>query len=282
MLFISLLCMLWCAGTEATSHPKEIAIVRRRSGLTHKEYLHYHTLVHGLKAWNAPRDNSYPSAYQQDYIYDAAFGVNDSVPNMVFVGRDDVTELYGSSATTFTAPPTTNYTETVIGPDGYNFNDIATAFSMVCTETIVEDLKPGYNATVPLTAFYWARSSNLSINNATFAANLLQAFLQKIPANTIYRASTHVPVPGTDSRPYFGGGTMPTINAVIKFWLNNTDTAITNIRAVQNQLNATTLSLDADTAFIVFSKAVTVWDLGAGIPFDTARLKVGLALSTIH
>ncbi|KAK6428748.1 hypothetical protein LTR95_015105 [Oleoguttula sp. CCFEE 5521] len=185
---------------------------------------------------------------------------------MVFVGRDDVTELYGSSATTFTAPPTTNYTQTVIGPDGYNFNDVPTAFSMICTETVVKDLKPGYNATIPLTVFYWARSSNASINNATLPAGLSQAFLQKIPDNTIYRVSTHVPVPGTDSRPYFGGEAMPTINAVIKFWINNTDTAVTNIRAAQNQLNATILSLDADTSFIVFSKATTIWDLGAGIP----------------
>ncbi|KXH26304.1 hypothetical protein CSIM01_03682 [Colletotrichum simmondsii] len=269
-------------SAQAQSLPKQLAVVRRRSGLTHKEYLYYHTLVHGQKSWNAPRDDSFPAAYIQSHVFDGVFGANNSVANQVYVGRDDIAELYSSSPTSFLGPPSTNYTETVIGPDGANFNDFPVAMSMIATETFLTNItacaskppaKPGNE---PPVAFFWAMATQNATSNETFARNLADALIKPLPAGTIYNASIHVPIPGADVRPYFGGADMPIINTVIKLWLNDSGSAITQLRASQTKLDSAALNLDENLSYMLFSKEVTIWDTKAGIEFDIPRLEAVL------
>lgn len=246
--------------------PKQLAVVRRRSGLTHKEYLNYHAIVHGLKSWNAPMDNSYPVAYIQDHVFDSAFGVNNSVANQVYVGRDDVTELYGNSSTSFTVAPTTNYTAQVIGPDGSNFNDMDTAFSMLAYEkpvlgTIDRSETIDSSGLGPVVVFYWAAATPGILSNDTFGTELANRFVELIPHKTLYRATVHVPVPGKDTGLYFGGDAMPTMNAVVKLWLRRRSDAVELVRSAQLQLDSDELSLDIDKSFALFCNEVVIWDL---------------------
>ncbi|GKT80434.1 dimeric alpha-beta barrel containing protein [Colletotrichum tofieldiae] len=271
--------------TEAQSLPKQLAVVRRRSGLTHKEFLYYHTLVHGQKSWNAPRDDAFPLAYIQDHVFDGVFGANNSVANQIYVGRDDVVELYSSSPTSFTSPPLTNYTQTVIGPDGANFNDFQTAMSIMATETFLTDIPQEPSSarpkpTAPLVAFFWAMATKDATSNETFARDLADALIKPLPVGTVSNASIHVPIPGADIRPYFGGQNMPIINAVIKLWLNEGDSSISEVRSSQTQLDNQKLHLDENLSFMLFSKEVTIWDTRSNIEFDIPRLTAILKAET--
>ncbi|KAF4918566.1 hypothetical protein CGCVW01_v008752 [Colletotrichum viniferum] len=276
--------LVLCACQQSTSFPKQLAVIRRRSGLTHKEYLEYHTLVHGQKSWNAPRDNAWPIAYTQNRVFDGGFGANNTVANQIYVGRDDVNELYSSSADSFTSPPPTNYTETVIGPDGVNFNDMPTAMSMLATETFLTGLaagaKPADNKP-PLVAWFWAIATKEATSNETFANTLADTLVKAIPAGTVYNAGVHVPVPGGDLRPYFGGQTMPTINAVIKLWLGESDSSISAVRTAQTQLDNAKLQLDENRSFMLFSREVVIWDMRKNIEFDQARLTATVKAETV-
>ncbi|KAJ0334886.1 hypothetical protein COL922a_010097 [Colletotrichum nupharicola] len=260
--------LVLCACQQSTSFPKQLAVIRRRSGLTHKEYLEYHTLVHGQKSWNAPHDNAWPIAYTQNHVVDGVFGANNTVANQIYVGRDDVNELYSSAADSFTSPPPTNYTETVIGPDGVDFNDMPTAMSMLATETFLTGLpagaKPADNKP-PLVAWFWAIATTEATSNETFANTLADTLVKATPAGTVYNASVHVPVPGGDLRPYFGGQTMPTINAVIKLWLGESDSSISAVRTAQTQLDNAKLQLDENQSFTLFSREVVIWDMRKNI-----------------
>lgn len=263
--------------------PKQIATVRRRPGLTHKEYLHYHTTVHGAKAWNAPDDDAKPVAYIQDHAFDYAGGLNVSgALNPSFVGKDDITELYSKSATSLDTPST--YVQTVIGPDGANFNDFPAAFSMIAHETFTSPSKPCSRAcqSSGVRAFYWisANSSNNndnSFNNATFAAPIM-GFLLNHTAGYICNASTHTAVPGYDSRPYYGGLGLPTVNTVLKFWLTDADAAVTAFRKAQGLLPAQKdgLGIEFGNSFVLFTKEVTIYDLKGSVPFNVARLEAAL------
>ncbi|KAF5520456.1 hypothetical protein CGCA056_v008774 [Colletotrichum aenigma] len=276
--------LVLCACQQSTSFPKQLAVIRRRSGLTHKEYLEYHTLVHGQKSWNAPHDNAWPIAYTQNHVFDGVFGANNTVANQIYVGRDDVNELYSSAADSFTSPPPTNYTETVIGPDGVNFNDMPTAMSMLATETFLTGIaagaKPADNKP-PLVAWFWAIATKEATSNETFANTLADTLVKAIPAGTVYNASVHVPVPGGDLRPYFGGQTMPTINAVIKLWLGESDSSISAVRTAQTQLDNAKLQLDENQSFMLFSREVVIWDMRKSIEFDQARLTATVKAETV-
>ncbi|KAH7143478.1 hypothetical protein EDB81DRAFT_884091 [Dactylonectria macrodidyma] len=271
-------------GRFDQSFPKQLAAVRRRPGLTHKEFLYYHTLVHGLKAWNAPRDDAFAAAYTQNYAFDSVFGVNNSVPNAAYVGRDDVAELWSSSPTTFTSP--SNYTQEVIGPDGANFNDLPAAFSIFGIETFVRGSASTPTAKAPasekghVVVFFWASATSESVSNDTFARGVADALLTRLPSNAVYRASIHVPVPGVDIRPYFGGEGLPTISSVIKLWLHDGDAAVTKVRAVQTALDYKGLHLDENVSFMMFTRAVTIWDLDRNVPYDDCRLRASLQANT--
>ncbi|OHF03989.1 hypothetical protein CORC01_00851 [Colletotrichum orchidophilum] len=267
---------------QAQSLPKQLAVVRRRSGLTHKEYLYYHTLVHGQKSWNAPRDDAFPAAYVQSHVFDGVFGSNNTVGNQVYVGRDDIAELYSSSPTSFTGPPPTNYTPTVIGPDGANFNDFPVAMSMIATESFLANLPmgppkpPAKLGNEPPVAFFWAMARKDATSNETFARNLAEALIKPMPAGMVINASIHVPIPGADVRPYFGGESMPILNTVIKLWLSDGDQAITQLRASQTKLDNAALHLDENLSYMLLTKQVTIWDTRAGINFDIPRLEAVL------
>lgn len=260
------------------SLPKQLAAVRRRSGLTHKEFLYYHTLVHGLKSWNAPRDDAFAAAYALNYVFDSVFGANNSVPNAAYVGRDDVAELWSSSPTTFTAQ--SNYTDTVIGPDGVNFNDMAAVFSIFGIETFVRGsastpaVKESESVKGPLVAFFWTSATSESISNDTFGGGVTDALLTQLPGDVVYRASIHVPVPGVDIRPYFGGEGLPTISSVIKLWLHDSDAAVAKVRAAQTSLDYESLYLDENVSFMLFTRAVTIWDLDRKIDVSFVQLKM--------
>ncbi|WDK18390.1 hypothetical protein CGRA01v4_09675 [Colletotrichum graminicola] len=269
--FLSLLLGLAVLPAETQSLPKQLAAVRRRSGLTHAEYLQYLTLVHGQKSWNAPRDSAFPLAYTQNYVFDSVFGANNSVGNQAYVGRDSIIELYSSIPTSFIGPPPSNYTETVIGPDGENFSDMPVAMSTLATETFLNDITHGpasaqpKDNTAPLVAFFWAIGTKDVTSNETFARYLADALIKPLPAGILYNASYHVPVPGADLRPYYGGQDMPIVNAVIKMWLNESVSSMSEVRSAQTQLNNSQLHLDENLSFMMFSKEVTVWDTTANI-----------------
>lgn len=257
------------------AYPKQLAAIRRRSGLTHKEYLYYNTMVHGLKAHNAPNDTAKPLAYYQNHVFDGVFGVNDSVPVGSWAGRDNVVELYSRESDSFTGPPLTNYTQTVIGPDGVNFNDLPTAFSMVAFEkfttiplTCAQTLS-SQSRSQPLTAFFWAGAlgSGPAFNNITFAQSLVNYFTGSL-LGSIYNISSHTVVAGTDSSLYYGGANMPVVNAVIKFWLCDADKAVDAVRQMQKNISSS-LGINEDTSFMVFSKSVALWD-------ETKNIKVNI------
>jgi len=80
-------------------------------------------------------------------------------------------------------------------------------------------------------AFYWifANASNAntsSFDNSTFVQPIVKTLLQSMPNGTYYNVSVHTPVPGLDSRGYYGGRNNLTLNAVVKSWLCHDNNAV--------------------------------------------------------
>jgi hypothetical protein len=268
--------------TWPNKFPKQLAAVRRRQGITTSEFLYHHTLVHGRKSWNAPDSVDQPLAYVQDHVFDSAYGINTTAnnPQASFFGHSDMTELYSRSQEAFSTPPPNNYTAVVIGPDGNSFSDFSASISMygyeVFHETsnncLLSDSSETYNA------FYWvfadaSDANKSSFDNTTFATPIMNNLLASFPPGTVYNASVHTPVPGLDSRGYYGGYNNPTLNAVFKFWLCDDNNAVNSFRNAQRALIAQNgkLGINLDESFVIFTRAVLIYDRARNIPFDTER-----------
>lgn len=269
--------------TWPNSFPKQLAAVRRRQGLTTSEYLYHHTIVHGRKTWNAPDSVDQPLAYVQDHVFDSAYGINTTAndPEPSYFGHNDMTELYSRSEDAFATPPPNNYTATVIGPDGNSFSDFSAAISMYAHETFVavdsscsaaaakSDKSTTYNA------FLWLfaadpQANTRSFDNTTFAAPIMSSLLASLAPGSIYNASMHIPVPDLDSRGYYGGYNNPTLNAVLKFWLCDGADAVTAFRRAQLQVGPG-MGVRTGESFVLFTRAVLMYDRSRGIGFDDAR-----------
>jgi hypothetical protein len=269
-------------ATWPNAYPKQLAVVRRRSGLTTAEYLYHHTLVHGAKSWNAPDTVDQPLAYIQDHVFDSAYGINTSANNPApsYFGHTDMTELYSRSAQAFNTTPTNNYTAAVIGPDGNAFSDFSAAFSMYAFEEFeqVEDNCVLSGSSEVFNAFFWVfaeatDSATSTFDNATFAAPIMESFLAAFPPGTIYNASTHTSVPGLDSRPYYGGANNPSINAVLKFWLCDDDVSVSAFRRAQLRLGEQNghLGINLQESFVLFTRGFLVYDRTTQTGFSRER-----------
>ncbi|CAN9305917.1 unnamed protein product [Alternaria alternata] len=268
--------------TWPNSFPKQLVANQRRQGLTTSEYLYHHTIVHGRKSWNAPDTVDQPIAYVQGHIFDSAYGINttENHAQPSYFGHNDITELYSRSESSFSTPPSNNYTATVIGPDGNAFSDFSGVMSFYAYEAFqdVQNTCGSSDNFETYNAFYWvvANASNAntsSFDNATFAANIMNSLLADIPSGTIYNASTHTPVPGLDSRAYYGGYNNPSLNGVFKFWLCDDNPSVTAFRNAQAKLVAKNkdLGINFDASFVTFSRSFLLYDRSNNIPFDTTR-----------
>ncbi|CAN9266153.1 unnamed protein product [Alternaria alternata] len=273
--------------TWPNSFPKQLVANQRRQGLTTSEYLYHHTIVHGRKSWNAPDTVDQPIAYVQGHIFDSAYGINttENHAQPSYFGHNDITELYSRSESSFSTPPSNNYTATVIGPDGNAFSDFSGVMSFYAYEAFqdVQNTCESSDHFETYNAFYWvvANASNAntsSFDNATFAANIMNSLLADIPSGTIYNASTHTPVPGLDSRAYYGGYNNPSLNGVFKFWLCDDNPSVTAFRNAQAKLIAKNkdLGINFDASFVTFSRTFLLYDRSNNIPFDTTRANYAL------
>ncbi|KAL3417211.1 hypothetical protein PVAG01_11211 [Phlyctema vagabunda] len=272
------------------SYPKQLAAVRRRPGLTTAEFLYHHTFVHAAKSWNAPDTIDQPLSYVQDHVYDSAYGINTTVTQseISYFGHSDMTELYSRSEQAFNTTPTNNYTATVIGPDGVAFSDFSASISMYAHEKFQDvnstclTSSPTDTGTDTVTgiynAFYWvfANASNAntsSFDNTTFAEPIMKTLLSSFPSGTISNASIHTPVPGLDSRPYYGGANNPSLNAVLKVWLCDDNAAVSAFRNAQLALidQNDRLGINLDESFVLFTRAVLIYDRQSGDGFDRDR-----------
>jgi hypothetical protein len=296
MLLLSTTFILWqgLVAAQATTHvtwpnsfPKQLAVGRRRQGLTTTEYLYHHTIVHGRKAWNAPDSVDQPVAYVQDHIFDSAYGINttENHAQANYFGHSDLTELYSRSQNAFSTPPPNNYTQTVIGPDGNAFSDFSASINMYGYEVFqkVNNTCNTPKSSQAFNAFYWvfANDSNAntaSFDNTTFVTAITKSLLNAFPPGTIYNASVHTSVPGLDSRAYYGGYNNPTLNAVFKFWLCDDNNSVTAFRNAQIGLIAQNqkLGINLDQSFVVFTRHFLLYDRTTNTPFDTERAEKAL------
>ncbi|KAF1345641.1 hypothetical protein EJ07DRAFT_185879 [Lizonia empirigonia] len=229
-----------------------------------------------------PKQLAAPLTYVQDHVFDSAYGINTTAndPEPSYFGHNDMTELYSRSEDAFATPPPNNYTATVIGPDGNSSSDFSAAISMYAHETFVAVASTCSAAaksakSTTYNAFLWLFAADplantRSFDNTTFAAPIMSSLLASLAPGSIYNASMHIPVPDLDSRGYYGGYNNPTLNAVLKFWLCDGGDAVTAFRRAQLKVGPG-MGVRTGESFVLFTRAVLMYDRSRGIGFDDAR-----------
>jgi hypothetical protein len=199
---------------------KVVAVLRRRPGLTHQEYIDYIVDVHGdLAAGNKMT----VQRYVQNHVFDAAFGATGDGTHQNVLPRDSVTELWFEDMAGLGATFADPYTREVIGPDGPNFQDMPSALSLLVEEGEVHGEKQADGAPKVL----WLLKARDGVKDQEFIQRWKQADERAAKASgVVRRVSEPAFVPeqsgggGTD---YFSGGDMIRYDGLQSLWVDARD-----------------------------------------------------------
>lgn len=252
---------LWQLPHEASRRMiKIIAGVRRRSGMTHAEYLRYIEDIHGGLA---KANTMGLSRYVQNHVFDGAFG---KAAYERWFHRDSITELYFAGFQELVATFTDPYTRDVVGPDGAKFADLATNLSLPPTTEQILQEPPRPGAAVKVMQFV-----KIAGEAASLAARWQDAHAAAIKAapdfgDTLCGHVRSIAAPPPEAAPvggseYFGGGDMPQFDGVASFWLAS-EQDLPAFRDYEAALAEQGL-FDRDLGFFVHAREVEIFDLGA-------------------
>jgi hypothetical protein len=194
---------------------KQIAVIRRRPGLTHQEFLDYIVFVH---AELARANKTSLQKYLQNHVYDCAFGCAADNEYSIVFGRDSITELYFDSLEDMALEAVNPYTRDVLQPDGANFSEMAVALPLLVNEELVDVPHPSSGG-VKVYSFLKAIDG---LDAEEFRRRWAQAHTEILAEDTalaarLNRCVLNVPI-SMGNAEYFGSLDVLTYEGVVTLW----------------------------------------------------------------
>ncbi|WP_177307507.1 EthD domain-containing protein [Pseudoduganella namucuonensis] len=193
--------------------------------MTHAEYLAYVRDVHGA----ITRENPVTlRRYDQNHVFDAAFGTGAEAAHTMTVSRDSVTELYWDHAEDMAATFAHEHVRTRVGPDGANFSDTSVALSVVVVEVAqpVVNAGPGPGVGVGAKVLHYLRAAQ-GMALPEFFERWARAHARALAASRTAAAAVRRCVHNrqvAEFNPmlaYFGGKDVPIYEGVASLWFDD-------------------------------------------------------------
>ncbi len=230
---------------------KQMAIVKRKSDMTHREYLDYIEHVHGVLA--RKYNNGTLLKYTQNHIYDGAYGFQQGKNNTMTTDYDSITELYFENHETMARNLQDPDTVKHIASDGVNFADEQYTIPLIVEEkeiTVNGSQKKGMKVIYYLKKVdgisyseYWMRLDNAN-----------SEILPNIPG--IVRYIKNIPIGGGRSEHFHNTGDF-SYEGVLSLWVND----IATFREYQRRLERASEKspfFDPSYSFFVFCNEVCI------------------------
>lgn len=237
---------------------KMLAATRRRPGMTHAEFADYLEHRHGALVKTQPLSLE---LYLQNHVFDGGFGaVEGTCPP--FFHRDAVVELGFCDLDALKATFGHPYTRDVIGADGANFSDQATALSLLVREVVKQ--QPQASAAIKI--MHWIKLADGATpamlidadrNALESAPGFDAALCGRVQGWAIEAAAGAGPPPPPGPAAHFGGAVMPRYDAVLSFWLPTAD-HLSRFRNYEQTLLKTGV-VDPATSFFVHAHEILIY-----------------------
>ncbi|SPO42544.1 uncharacterized protein PSANT_00227 [Moesziomyces antarcticus] len=250
----------------ASSSIKQLVVVRRRSNQTQREYADHHFQVHGALA-GAGKPEESPLVYYLSRAFDSAYS-NASLAQPAWSGHSGATELYFRDGEHMAYG--NEYTRSVIGPDGANFNDFAGAIAMFAKEALIHGSPMQQAEEQRLVALYYIQARE-QVENAVLAERLEPRVISAF-GSISEQIVANVALPDPDNKlRYFQGEAAPQYAIAYQLYLRGKDD-IAAFRKAQRVLEDECRdSIRCETTFVLFVVRSLVFDQEAGIAFSAAR-----------
>ncbi|WP_030541071.1 EthD domain-containing protein [Sphingobium sp. DC-2] len=230
---------------------KVVAAVRRRPGMTYREFIDYIVNVHGGLTLANPLGLA---RYVQNHVVDGAYSTGAYASYGGATHRDSVTELYFRSPDDLKRTFTDPYTITVIAPDGEKFSETATTQMAFTRETCLSE-PYGTGDAVKIIHFLFPEHGSTAQDVQARWDDIHAAALAAAPAlEAALRGLTRsdaLPLPDPQMARHFGGADGPAIALMISLWV--APDALEHFRAYEKSVLASGL-LQADRCYFLICK----------------------------
>jgi hypothetical protein len=270
---------------------KQLAVIRRRSGQTVKEFLDYHYQQHGAIS-RAPKPEETPQLYFQTHFFDTAYN-NSGNAQPAWTGHNDSTELWFENEEHMSTQQNhhltlllianntlldrvfgSDHVRNTVGPDGSKFNDFVSCIAMFAQEETLSGSPVEQEPSVQMivaTYYVQARDDANAEANATMAKGLNPEIVKAFGTiGTKIVANIALPDPGNRLK-YFQGVEAPVYSAAYQVCLSSVD-QIPAFREAQRKLEKVSGKLvKTETAFVTFGVRSVVFDQTHNVVFDGSR-----------
>jgi len=244
---------------------KQLATIRRRAGLTVKEFLDYHYQQHG-RISTAPTPEQTPLIYYQDHYFESAYASADGSMHP-WSGHNDSTELYFKDNQHLLSAFGSEWVKTKVGPDAQNFSDTSAVIALFCRE---EDILEG-DADHGIIANYHVQGKGLPEDASDLSAQLKPCFLEhfselstRIVANIRVKDEFNL-------LSYFQGKDAPGMSIVYTVYLEGPD-RLGEFRTAQKAFeDKVSKDINRNVCFVCFGKRGMVLDQTRELSFDPKR-----------
>ncbi|KAK6428872.1 hypothetical protein LTR95_014980 [Oleoguttula sp. CCFEE 5521] len=247
---------------------KQFVFVRRRSGMTMKEFFDHHYQVHGFLSYG-PSPETMPLACDQTHIFDASYS-NSILAQPSWSGHNDSAELYFTDHEHLGRVFQSDHTRNVIAPDAQKFNDFAAATAMMTFEEVIAGSEQEGDSQLLVTT-WCVQASDPAEDHQSFAAKLnpeVAIAFKDISARVV--ANVAIPDEAGVLR-YFKGRSAPSYTAAYQIFLADKG-QITAFNKAKTDLEREVESLIVpETSFLVFGVRSVVFDRPRDIPFSITR-----------
>lgn len=240
---------------------KMMAVICRKPGMTHAEYVAYVQHVHGAISKEKPLKLG---RYVQNHVFDAAFGSSAETAHAMTVARDSVTELWWDSAEDMRANFAHEHVRTKVGPDAENFADTSRTLSLVAVEVeqpvsnpgracgakVLHYLRKADTLALPLFFERWARAHERALDSSPLAA----AEMRRCVHN--HQVSEFNPMLA-----YFGAKDVPIYEGVASHWFDDT-ASVGAFRAYERAL----LAINAEQGGMFYEPAQSFFVYATEVP----------------
>ncbi|OJI89784.1 hypothetical protein ASPTUDRAFT_917908 [Aspergillus tubingensis CBS 134.48] len=257
---------------------KQIAVVRRKAGMTKEEFFEYHYQRHGGIS-TGPTPAETPAKYFQTHFIDAAYhpDANNKVPNAhpPWAFSDDITELYFESPEHLVQVFKSDWVAKKVGPDGVNFSDFSAILPMFMKEEefpipSVGSSRPSHFEENTFVAAYFVAFHGKHAPRETVSQ--LTASLENYAPGEVRKLIVNTPAEtGFDLGAYFGGECPIQYQFVFTITLQGKQ-SISAIRRAQKEFEEHFASqLDLPSTWIGFGERAVVLDQAENVKFDLSR-----------
>ncbi|MCP3807824.1 EthD domain-containing protein [Paenibacillus sp. Lou8.1] len=241
---------------------KQMAVITRRPGMTHEEYVNWVKHIHGHQI-----TCSNPltiKKYYQNYVYDGAYGQKSDAQDgyQCVYSKDSVTELYFDDEEDMMKTFTDPYCLSTVVPDGANFADLTKNLPFIVMEQEIEVPNPTEGG---FKVFYFVKRAD-KLTRDEFMKKYLKAHNEIVSGNEqitkqLRRCINNIQIELSGDGNIFKANGMPTVDGIFVMYFDSVQAFRVYERAMASYAENDGMFINQSKSYFLYTDELIIYNV---------------------